>query len=80
MTATHGNASLEETLREYLRLRRKHSPSSPQGESYRAAIREQIRMLRAFRLARHANRDLVLPPMKKPSKARLRPTETGSPN
>lgn len=80
MTTIEKDPSLEEKLREYLRLRKKHAPASVQGRFYREAIREQIQKLRAIRLARQANRDLVLPPFKKSLKGRPNPTETGSAN
>lgn len=70
MTTIERGPSLEQTLRDYLRLRKKHPVKSPEGRSYREAIREAIARLRAFRLAQQANHDLVLPPLKRPFKHR----------
>jgi hypothetical protein len=57
--------SIENELKTLWRLRHKHPAKSPEARSYRHAILDKARRLRAFRLARQANTDLMLPPIRK---------------
>jgi hypothetical protein len=59
--------SLENELRTLLRLRLKHQPVSSEAKSYRGAIKDRASRLKALRLAQMANRDLILPPIRKKS-------------
>jgi hypothetical protein len=57
--------SLENEIRTLLRLRLKHPAHSPETRSYRQAIKDRTSRLKALRLARQANRDSSLPPVRK---------------
>jgi len=77
MQTVHRDDSLETELRTLLRLRLKHPSSSSEAKSYRHAIVDRVRRLKALRLARHANTDLLLPPLRKKFSPRtIRPEQT----
>lgn len=57
--------SLESEIRTLLRLRLKHPARSPEAQSYRQAVRDRAARLKALRLAQSANRDSILPPLRK---------------
>ncbi len=65
MGPTSCDESLENEIRTLLRLRLKHPASSPETRSYRQAIKDRASRLKALRLARQANRDSALPPIRK---------------
>ncbi len=65
MGPTSCDESLENEIRTLLRLRLKHPAKSPETRSYRQAIKDRASRLKALRLARQANRDSSLPPIRK---------------
>lgn len=76
-TIDHGQ-SLEAELRTLLRLRSKHAVTSDEAKSYRRAIIEQLGRVRAFRRARQANSDLLLPHQRKKRFSQSRMIEPSS--
>lgn len=77
MQTAQRDDSLETELRTLLRLRLKHPSSSMEAKSYRQAIIDRVRRLKALRLARRANTDLLLPPLRKKFSPRaIRPEQT----
>ena len=77
MQTAHRDDSLETELRTLLRLRLKHKAKSTEAKSYRQAIIDRVHRLKALRLARRANTDLLLPPLRKKFAPRsIRPAQS----